>query len=133
MADVDEFCSTSFVDVEVPAQRVLGEHRRRMAGRAAHPVVRTRPDLLAARRLARPTISELLLGRPADATVRRRRWVRPFSCCGRSGPQSKATQDRIAAGELPGPEASVDKIMIAAADQAVFDTARELFAVHRDR
>ena len=25
MADVDEFCSTSFVDVEVPAQRLLGE------------------------------------------------------------------------------------------------------------
>jgi alkylation response protein AidB-like acyl-CoA dehydrogenase len=39
---------------------------------------------------------------------------------------SKSTQDRIAAGELPGPAASVDKIMIAAADQAVFDVAREL-------
>jgi alkylation response protein AidB-like acyl-CoA dehydrogenase len=39
---------------------------------------------------------------------------------------SKSTQDRIGAGDLPGPEASVDKIMIAAADQAVFDVAREL-------
>ena len=39
---------------------------------------------------------------------------------------SKSTQDRIAKGDLPGPEASVDKIMIAAADQAVFDTARDL-------
>ena len=40
---------------------------------------------------------------------------------------SKSTQDRITlAGDLPGPEASVDKIMIAAADQAVFDSARDL-------
>ena len=36
------------------------------------------------------------------------------------------TQRRIAEGTLPGPEASVDKVMIAAADQAVFDAARDL-------
>jgi alkylation response protein AidB-like acyl-CoA dehydrogenase len=39
---------------------------------------------------------------------------------------SKTTQGRIGAGDMPGPEASVDKIMIAAADQAVFDAARDL-------
>jgi alkylation response protein AidB-like acyl-CoA dehydrogenase len=42
--------------------------------------------------------------------------------------RSKSTQDRIARGDLPGPEASVDKIMIATADQAVFDAARQLLA-----
>jgi alkylation response protein AidB-like acyl-CoA dehydrogenase len=40
--------------------------------------------------------------------------------------RSKATQDRIARGDLPGPEASVDKLLIAAADHVLFDTAREL-------
>jgi alkylation response protein AidB-like acyl-CoA dehydrogenase len=40
--------------------------------------------------------------------------------------RSLGTQRRIAAGSLPGPEASIDKIMIAAADQALFDAAREL-------
>jgi alkylation response protein AidB-like acyl-CoA dehydrogenase len=29
-------------------------------------------------------------------------------------------------GTMPGPEASIDKILIAAADQSVFDTARDL-------
>ena len=40
--------------------------------------------------------------------------------------RSIGTQRRIAEGTLPGPEASVDKIMIAAADQALFDAARGL-------
>ena len=42
--------------------------------------------------------------------------------------RSKATQNRIAVGDLPGPEASVDKLLIAAADQLLFDTARELLS-----
>jgi alkylation response protein AidB-like acyl-CoA dehydrogenase len=52
MAGVDEFCSTSFVDVAVPASRLLGVEGGRLEGRRAHPVLRARPDLLAARGLA---------------------------------------------------------------------------------
>jgi alkylation response protein AidB-like acyl-CoA dehydrogenase len=39
--------------------------------------------------------------------------------------RSRATQHRLAAGERLGPETSVDKILLASAEQAVFDLAAE--------
>ena len=39
MAGVDEFCSTSFVDVEVPARAPARRPRRRLAGRTVHLVL----------------------------------------------------------------------------------------------
>ena len=39
MAGVDEFCSTSFVDVEVPARAPARRARRRLAGRTVHLVL----------------------------------------------------------------------------------------------
>jgi len=38
--------------------------------------------------------------------------------------RSRSTQRQVAAGDLRAAESSIDKILIAAADQAVFDTAR---------
>lgn len=40
--------------------------------------------------------------------------------------RSRATVQRLAAGEAPGPEISVDKILLSEAEQAVLDTARQL-------
>ena len=126
MAGVDEFCSTSLVDVEVPPARLLGEVDGGWAV-AQHilscergPIFWQRGAwlgyhlgmLLAA---ARSAGSQAALGEAYQLL-----WA--FRA------RSKTTQDRIGGGDLPGPEASVDKILIAAADQAIFDTAREVLA-----
>ncbi len=39
--------------------------------------------------------------------------------------RSRATQRRLAAGETLGPETSVDKVLVATAEQAVFDLVAE--------
>lgn len=40
--------------------------------------------------------------------------------------RSRATQHRLAAGELLGPETSVDKLLVATSEQALFDAVRDL-------
>jgi alkylation response protein AidB-like acyl-CoA dehydrogenase len=40
--------------------------------------------------------------------------------------RSRETQHRLAAGATLGPETSIDKVLVAAADQAVYDAARHL-------
>ena len=124
MAGVDEFCSTSFVDVEVPARRLLGELD---AGwRVAQFILSCeRGPIFWQRGAWLAHHLGLLLdaardGASASALGEAYQLLWAFRAT------SKSTQDRIAAGDLPGPEASVDKIMIAAADQAVFDAARDL-------
>jgi alkylation response protein AidB-like acyl-CoA dehydrogenase len=124
MGGVDEFCSTSFVDVEVPTERLLGELD---AGwRVAQFILSCeRGPIFWQRGAWLAHHLGLLLdnaddGRSAAALGEAYQLLWAFRAT------SKSTQDRIASGILPGPEASVDKIMIAAADQAVFDTAREL-------
>ena len=122
MAGVDEFCSTSFVDVAVPG----GAAARRSTAAGGSRSTSCPASAARSSGSAAPgslTISPSCLGRPRRAVAGAA--ARPSSCCGRSAPRRwHAAPDR--AGDLPGPEASVDKIMIAAADQAVFDTAREL-------
>jgi alkylation response protein AidB-like acyl-CoA dehydrogenase len=124
MAGVDEFCSTSFVDVEVPSARLLGELD---AGwRVAQFILSCeRGPIFWQRGAWLAHHLGLLLerigdGRSAAALGEAYQLLWAFRTT------SKSTQDRIADGHLPGPEASVDKIMIAAADQAVFDVARDL-------
>jgi alkylation response protein AidB-like acyl-CoA dehydrogenase len=124
MADVDEFCSTSFIDVQVPAHRLLGEIN---AGwRIAQYILSCeRGPIFWQRGAWLAHHLGMLVGAAQDAasqTVLGEAYEMLWAFRARS----KATQDRIALGDLPGPEASVDKILIAAADQAVFDAAREL-------
>jgi alkylation response protein AidB-like acyl-CoA dehydrogenase len=42
--------------------------------------------------------------------------------------KSRETVKRLAAGETPGPEISIDKVLLSMADQAVFEVARRLTA-----
>jgi alkylation response protein AidB-like acyl-CoA dehydrogenase len=126
MAGVDEFCSTSFAEVAVPAGRLLGSAdggwrvAQHILSCERGPIFWQRGAWLGhyLARLtaaARDTRSHSLLGEAYQLL-----WA--FRA------RSMATQRQIAEGNMPGPEASVDKIMIAAADQAVFDAARELLA-----
>jgi len=124
MAGVDEFCSTSFVDVTVPASRLLGVEGGgwKVAGHILScergPIFWQRSAWLAWH------LNQLLSmahDQKAQAAV-----GEAYQLLWAFRARSLGTQRRIAGGTLPGPEASIDKILVAAADQAVFDTAREL-------
>ncbi|WP_330254995.1 acyl-CoA dehydrogenase family protein [Nocardia sp. NBC_00565] len=124
MANVDEFCSMSFVDVKVPAHRLLGGVG---AGwRVAQHILSCERGTIFWQRGAWLGHHLGLLLEVPTAMQSHRALGEAFQLLWAFRATSKATQERIAQGDLPGPEASVDKIMIAAAEQAVFDTAREL-------
>ncbi|MEU2738342.1 acyl-CoA dehydrogenase family protein [Streptomyces sp. NPDC007095] len=127
MHGVDEFAEVFFDDVAVPADRMLGRpgdgwrlamdllpHERSTCfwHRVAH--LYTRLDRLVTE-MAGPqdTGEDLALGAAYLAlhTVRCR---------------SHGTQRRLAAGARLGPETSVDKVLLATAEQQLFDTARDL-------
>jgi alkylation response protein AidB-like acyl-CoA dehydrogenase len=127
MHGVDEFAEVFFDDVVVPADRMLGRpgdgwrlamdllpHERSTCfwHRVAH--LYTRLDRLLTE-LAEPDDpgEDLVLGAAYLAlhTVRCR---------------SHGTQGRLAAGARLGPETSVDKVLLAGAEQQLFDTARDL-------
>ncbi|GAX56815.1 acyl-CoA dehydrogenase family protein [Streptomyces olivochromogenes] len=127
MHGVDEFAEVFFDDVVVPADRMLGRpvdgwrlamdllpHERSTCfwHRVAH--LYTRLDRLLTE-LAEPQDAgeDLALGAAYLAlhTVRCR---------------SHGTQRRLAAGARLGPETSVDKVLLAGAEQQLFDTARDL-------
>lgn len=126
MADIDEFCSTSFIDVQVPADRLLGDINGGWRI-AQHILSCERGPIFWQRGAWLAHHLGMLLGVAHDA-VSLATLGEAYEMLWAFRVQSKITQDRIALGHLPGPEASVDKILIAAADQAVFDAARELLS-----
>ncbi|MFJ5306476.1 acyl-CoA dehydrogenase family protein [Streptomyces sp. NPDC088350] len=123
MHGVDEFAEVFFDDVVVPADRMLGRpgdgwrlamdllpHERSTCfwHRTAH--LYTRLDRLLAE-TSIPDDAELGAAYLALHTVRCR---------------SHATQRRLAAGERLGAETSVDKVLLATAEQRLFETVRDL-------
>ena len=123
MHGVDEFAEVFFDDVVVPADRMLGRpgdgwqlamdllpHERSTCfwHRIAH--LFTRLDRLLAE-TRDPDDGALGAAYLALHTARAR---------------SHATQRRLAAGAALGPETSVDKVLLATAEQRLFDTARDL-------
>jgi alkylation response protein AidB-like acyl-CoA dehydrogenase len=124
MHGVEEFSEVFFDDVLVPADRVLGEvnhgwavamdilpyerstslwHRGAFLRRRLQRLLATAvPDALEPTAVGE--VTELL------AAFRAR---------------SRATQRRMAAGEALGPETSVDKVLLATIDQAIFDLAAD--------
>ncbi|MGC5161946.1 acyl-CoA dehydrogenase family protein [Rhodococcus sp. DT1] len=123
MHGVDEFAEVYFDDVVVPADRMLGNpgdgwklamdllpHERSTCFWHRIAYLFTRLD-----RLVQETDSasddELGAAYLALHTVRSR---------------SYATQQRLASGAPLGPETSVDKVLLATAEQQLFDTARDL-------
>jgi alkylation response protein AidB-like acyl-CoA dehydrogenase len=119
-----EFCEVFYDDVFVPADRVLGdvdagwsvamdllpyERSTALWHRAAY--LQERLGRLVA------TAPEGSLDPSALAETTQMLWA--FRA------RSRATQRRLAAGEELGPETSVDKVLLAAAEQAVFDLVAE--------
>ena len=124
MHGVDEFAEVFLDDVVVPGDRILGEpgqgwmlamdllpHERSTCfwHRIAH--LYTRLDRLLAQTTEPDAAAAVGSAYLALHTVRCR---------------SHATQQRLAAGAKLGPETSVDKVLLATAEQQLFDTARDL-------
>ena len=121
-----EFCEVFYDDVFVPADRILGEvdggwsvamdllpyerstalwHRAAYLQERLGRLVATAPE---------GSLDPSALGDTTEAL-----WA--FRA------RSRATLRRLAAGEELGPETSVDKVLLAAAEQAVFDLVAEGF------
>ncbi|HUA96631.1 MAG TPA: acyl-CoA dehydrogenase family protein [Acidimicrobiales bacterium] len=119
-----EFCEVFFDDVPVPLERTLGaeghgwavamallpyERSTALWHRSAHLQLRFQQLLETA---PEGSLDPSRVGETAELL---------FSFRARS----RATQHRLAAGDTLGPETSIDKVLVAAAEQAVFDLAAE--------
>jgi alkylation response protein AidB-like acyl-CoA dehydrogenase len=126
MAGVDEFCETFFDEVRVPQERLLGaqgqgwrvaQHilaceRGPIFWQRASWLLHHLAEIATMADSADPVAQQLIGLAFADVSALRAR--------------SRSTQERVAAGDLVAAESSIDKILIAAADQAVFDAARHV-------
>jgi alkylation response protein AidB-like acyl-CoA dehydrogenase len=125
MHGVDEFCEVYFDDVVVPSGRMLGnpgdgwqlamdllpfERSTCFWQRIAY--LYSRFDAL---------IAEVELGQATDAEMGATYLALHTLRC-----RSRATQLRLADGQKLGADTSIDKILLATAEQQLFDTAREL-------
>ncbi len=123
MHGVDEFCEVYFDDVVIPGDRMLGKpgdgwrlamdllpYERSTCFWQRIAYLYSRFDRLIAE-AKNPDEFELGGAYLALHTLRCR---------------SRATQHRLADGERLGPETSIDKVLLATAEQRLYDTARDL-------
>ncbi|WP_329415750.1 acyl-CoA dehydrogenase family protein [Nocardia vinacea] len=123
MHGVDEFAEVYFDDVVVPGDRMLGQpgdgwrvamdllpHERSTCFWHRGAYLFTRLDRLAA---AATVADDADLGAAYLA-------LHTLRC------RSRLTQQRLAAGEHLGPETSIDKVLLAGAEQQLFDTMRDV-------
>ncbi|MDA4106776.1 acyl-CoA dehydrogenase family protein [Mycolicibacterium holsaticum] len=126
MHDVDEFCEVYFDDVEVPADRMLGnpgdgwrlamdllpyERSTCFWQRIAYLYSRFDALIGEVKRLGQSVDSDLGDTYLALHTLRCR---------------SRVTQHRLADGHKLGAETSIDKVLLAGAEQQLYDTVRDL-------
>jgi alkylation response protein AidB-like acyl-CoA dehydrogenase len=119
-----EFCEVFFEDVAVPTERALGaegegwavamallpfERSTALWHRSAHLQLRFQQLLEAA---PEGSLDPVRVGETAQLLYSFRA-------------RSRATQHRLAVGDTLGPETSIDKVLVATAEQAVFDLAAE--------
>jgi alkylation response protein AidB-like acyl-CoA dehydrogenase len=123
MHGVDEFCEVYFDDVVVPAERMLGQPGD--GWRLAMDLLPYERSTCFWQRIAYlysrfdeliteandPDEYELGAAYLALHTLRCR---------------SRATQHRLAGGEALGPQTSIDKVLLAGAEQRLYDTVRDL-------
>ena len=126
MHDVDEFCEVYFDDVVVPADRMLGKpgdgwqlamdllpYERSTCFWQRIAYLYSRFDAL---------IGEVKgLGQAADSDLGEAYLALHTLRC-----RSRATQHRLADGHKLGPDTSIDKVLLAGAEQQLYDTARDL-------
>jgi alkylation response protein AidB-like acyl-CoA dehydrogenase len=126
MHDVDEFCEVYFDDVEVDADRVLGKpgdgwqlamdllpYERSTCFWQRIAYLYARFDALIAEVKGQGQTVDSDMGEAYLA-------LHTLRC------RSRATQHRLAGGHKLGPDTSVDKVLLAAAEQRLYDTVRDL-------
>jgi alkylation response protein AidB-like acyl-CoA dehydrogenase len=126
MAGVDEFCETFFDEVRVPQERLLGS--RGQGWRVAQYILACERGPIFWQRASwlLHHLGEIAtMADASDATAQRVIGL-AFADVSALRARSRSTQERVAAGDLRAAESSIDKILIAAADQAVFDAARHV-------
>ena len=126
MHDVDEFCEVVFDDVAVPAARMIGapgdgwklamdllidERSTCFWQRIAH--LYSRFDALIAEVKNQGQVIDSDMGEVYLA-------LHTLRC------RSRATQHSLGEGHHPGPNSSIDKVLLADAEQRLYDTARDL-------
>jgi alkylation response protein AidB-like acyl-CoA dehydrogenase len=122
MHGVPEFCEVFFDDVAVPSDRVLGDEGRGWSvAMDLLPYERSTALWHRAAFLQR-SLGELL-DTAAEGQLDPEQVGEVAQLLYAFRARSRATQHRMATGEHLGPETSVDKVLVATADQAVFDLA----------
>ncbi len=124
MHGVDEFCEVFYDDVVVPPDRVLGEVDGGWAvAMDLLPYERSTALWFRAAYLQR-RLRQLAAAAPPGA-LDPRAVGEATELLWAFRARSRSTQHRLAAGERLGPETSVDKVLVATAEQAVFELAAE--------
>ncbi|MGE2691348.1 acyl-CoA dehydrogenase family protein [Mycolicibacterium pulveris] len=126
MHDVDEFCEVYFDDVAVPADRMLGQPGD--GWRLAMDLLPYERSTCFWQRIAYlysrfdALIGEVKrLGQAVDSDLGETYLALHTLRC-----RSRATQHRLADGHKLGAETSIDKVLLAGAEQQLYDTARDL-------
>lgn len=123
MHGVDEFCEVYFDDVVIPAARMLGKPGD--GWRLAMDLLPFERSICFWQRIAYLySRFDRLLAETDDADAydlgSAYLALHTLRC------RSRATQHRLADGERLGPETSIDKVLLATAEQRLYDTVREL-------
>ena len=119
-----EFCEVFFDDVLVPFDRTIGQEGEGWAfAMDLLPYERSTSLWQRAAFLDRRLRDVLEVADPALIDASRLGEVTQLVYAFRA--RSRATQHRMARGESLGPETSIDKVLLATAEQAVFDFAAE--------
>jgi alkylation response protein AidB-like acyl-CoA dehydrogenase len=124
LAGVDEFCETFFDEVRVPAGRLLGEPGKgwqvaqHILGCERGPIFWQRASWLLHH------LGEIAAMTDHGDVAAQRLIGQAFADVSAFRARSRSTQRQVAAGDLRVAESSIDKILIATADQAVFEAAR---------
>jgi alkylation response protein AidB-like acyl-CoA dehydrogenase len=126
MHDVDEFCEVYFDDVAVPGKRMLGKpgdgwrlamdllpYERSTCFWQRIAYLYSRFDALIDEVKRQGQVVDSDLGETYLA-------LHTLRC------RSRATQHRLADGQKLGPDTSIDKVLLAGAEQRLFDTVRDL-------
>jgi alkylation response protein AidB-like acyl-CoA dehydrogenase len=122
MHGVEEFCEVFFDDVVVPVERTLGEEGKGWAV-AMDLLPYERSTALWHRGAFLHRRLEQFLDALPDGAVTPTEIGEVFQQLFTFRARSRDTQHRLAEGDKLGPETSVDKILLATAEQGVFDLA----------
>ena len=130
MHDVDEFCEVYFDDVVVDANRMLGKPGD--GWRLAMDLLPYERSTCFWQRIAYlysrfdALIDEVKSGGQASHNEIDAEMGEAYLALHTLRCRSRATQHRLADGQKLGPDTSIDKVLLAGAEQRLYDTARDL-------